>query len=98
MDLEISSSAITWFKDEIGVKEGEKVRFYPKFYGSSPMQEGYSLGFSKDDEPIQIHVSKEVDGILFYVEEDDIWFFNDHDLHVEYHEETDELEYKYPKH
>ncbi|WP_449537530.1 HesB/YadR/YfhF family protein [Ferdinandcohnia sp. Marseille-Q9671] len=97
MKITITESALKWFKEDISVKNGDTVRFYPKFYGSSPMHEQYSLGFSKDDDPIQIHTSEKIDDIVFYVEEDDTWFFNGHNLLVDYHEDTDELEYQYPE-
>ena len=38
-----------------------------------------------------------MDGIIFYVEESDLWYFNGHDLHVDYDEKKDELEFKYNK-
>lgn len=96
MELKISNQAVNWFKDEIGVKEDEKIRFYAQFYGSSPVQEGYSLAFSKDN-PINKVVSTELDGIEFFVEESDLWFFDGHDVHVEYDEQEDVLDYKYIK-
>jgi uncharacterized protein YneR len=97
MKLTISDSALKWFQNNIGVQKGGNVRFYAKIYGSSPVQQGYSLGFSKDEDPIHIAFKYEAEGILFYVEESDIWYFNEHDLHVDYHEKEDELEYQYIK-
>jgi uncharacterized protein YneR len=96
MKIEISQQALKWFKDELEVKKGDYVRFFAKIYGNSPVQQGYSLGFSKDD-PIDIGVSTESDGINFFVEESDLWFFDEHDLHVVYNEKIDEIEYKYIK-
>jgi uncharacterized protein YneR len=93
----ISNLALKWFKDEMGITAGDKIRFYAKFYGSSPMQQGYSLGFSKGDDPIDMAVSNEMDGILFFIEDSDVWYFDGHDLHVDYNEKQDELEYKYIK-
>lgn len=97
MEMTISDAALKWFKEDISVKNGDTVRFYPMFYGTSAVQEKYSLGFSTHDEPIQIHTSQKVGDIEFYVEEDDIWFFNGHNLIVDYNPNKDELEYQYPK-
>ncbi|RFB14996.1 HesB/YadR/YfhF family protein [Bacillus sp. HNG] len=97
MEMTISDAALKWFKEDISVKKGDSVRFYPMFYGTSPVQEKYSLAFSTHDEPIQIHTSQSVDEVMFYVEEDDIWFFNGHNLIVDYNPDKDELEYQYPK-
>jgi uncharacterized protein YneR len=97
MDIVISKSALQWFKEEVELKTGDKVKFYPKVYGNSPVQEGFSLGFTVDNEPIDMITKFESEGILFYIEERDLWFFNDHDLQVSYNEEKDEVEYSYTK-
>jgi uncharacterized protein YneR len=97
MDIVISKSALQWFKEEVELKIGDKVKFYPKVYGNSPVQEGFSLGFTVDNEPIDMITKFESEGILFYIEERDLWFFNDHDLQVSYNEEKDEVEYSYTK-
>jgi uncharacterized protein YneR len=97
VEIMISKKAVDWFKDEIGVKQGEQIRFYIQFYGSSPIQEGYSLTFSRDN-AIDKAASTEVDGIVFYVEESDLWFFDGHNLYVDFNENGDELEFRYIKH
>ncbi len=98
MDIVISKSALQWFKNEVELKAGDKVKFYPKVYGNSPVQEGFSLGFTVDNEPIDIITKFEAEGMWFYIEERDLWFFNGHDLHVGYNEEIDEVEYSYTNH
>ncbi|NRD79474.1 HesB/YadR/YfhF family protein [Bacillus sp. BRMEA1] len=96
MKIVISDQAQKWFKEEFGLKQGDKMKFYVQLYGSSPIQKGYSLGFSKD-EPINTYIGTENDGILFFVEESDLWFFDGHDLLVNYDEKKDELVYQYVK-
>lgn len=96
MNITISKEAIHWFKEEIGLEQGDYLKFFAKIYGSSPVQESYALGFAKED-PIDIAASTEVDGIIFFVEATDLWFFNGHDLHVEYNEKIDEIEFTYSK-
>ena len=97
MEIVISASALKWFKDEVELKEGDMVKFFPKVYGNSPVQEGFSLGFTVDNTPIDVIVKVEVEGLLFYIEERDLWFFNGHNLHVDYNEKTEEVEYSYTK-
>jgi len=97
MEIVVSNSAINWFKDEVDLKNGDKVKFYAKIYGSSPVQENFSLGFTVDNDPIDMMVKTETEGLTFYVEGTDLWFFNGHDLHVDYNEKKDELEYSYRK-
>lgn len=96
MEIVISEAAIEWFKSGMGLSKGDQLRFYAKIYGSSPVQKGYTLGFSKE-EPINIVASTEIDGIIFFVEETDLWYFDGHDLHVDYHKKEDDLEFKYVK-
>ncbi|ALC91274.1 HesB/YadR/YfhF family protein [Bacillus sp. FJAT-18017] len=96
MKINISKEALQWFKEEVGVEAGSNVKFFAKIYGSSPVQENFALGFSVE-EPLDAAVSTEVDGIQFYVDETDLWFFNGHDLYVEYNESYDEVEFKYIK-
>lgn len=96
MKIIISQQAFRWFQDEFGVKKGDSVKFYAQFYGSSPVQPTYSLGFAKEY-PINITASTELEGIIFFVEETDLWYFDGHDLHVEYNEQKDELEFDYIK-
>lgn len=96
MQIKVTEQAVKWFIDEVGVESGEQIRFYPQIYGSSPINESFALAFSKDT-PISQAVSTEIKGILFYVEETDLWFFDGHDLIVEYDEQKDSVEYKYMK-
>lgn len=97
MKIHITSDALKWFKEEIDVHEGDMIKFYSKIYGNSPVQPGYSLAFTRDNTPLNIAVSEEIDGIIFYVEETDVWFFDGHDLHVDYDPKVDEIIYTYSK-
>nr|WP_295971309.1 HesB/YadR/YfhF family protein [uncultured Bacillus sp.] len=96
MKIIIRERAMKWFKEEMELKKGDYVRFYTQFYGSSPVQETYSLGFTKD-EPIDLAVSVVMEGITFFIEESDLWYFDRHDLQVDYNEKNDEIEYQYLK-
>ena len=95
MKIGISNDALKWFKDEVELKAGDQVRFYVKIYGNSPVQEGFSLAFTVDNQPIDIAVKTEIDGLTFFIEGSDLWFFNGHDLNVDYNNEMDELEFSY---
>jgi len=95
MKIEISGRALQWFKEEVGLDDGSKVRFYTKIYGTSPVQEGYALAFTIDYDSRDAAVHSVLDGITFFIGESDVWFFNGHDLFVEYNEKSDEVEFKY---
>jgi len=95
MNIYVSDRALQWFKEEVQVDKGDMIKFYTKIYGTSPVQQGYSLAFTRDNSPVDMAVKLEKDGIIFYVEETDIWFFNGHDLYVDYNEKYDEVTYDY---
>lgn len=96
MNIILSKDALRWFYNEMEVKEGDYIRFYARYGGSSPFHEGFSLGMNRE-EPHDIGAEVIVEGIHFYIEKDDIWFFYEHDLHVKVNEQLDELHYEYVK-
>ena len=96
MNIHISEEALTWFKDEMLVEEGEQVRFYVRYGGSSPLHDGFSLGVNKD-EPVDPGERIEIDKREFFIEEGDLWFFDGHDLFVEFDEKLQEPSYEYKK-
>ncbi|WP_203362508.1 HesB/YadR/YfhF family protein [Bacillus sp. REN10] len=96
MNIIIHSEALSWFKQEVDVQSGEFIRFFVRYGGSSPLHDSFSLGLTKE-EPIEIGAKKEYDGIVFFVEQKDLWFFDGHDLHVHYNQKLDEPEYTYVK-
>ena len=96
MNIIITDAAMKWFLDEMEVEQGDTIRFYARYGGSSPFHEGFSLGMNRE-EPHDIAVEAIRDGIHFYIEKNDEWFFNAHDLHVSVHPQLDELFYEYKK-
>ncbi|MDR7078294.1 uncharacterized protein YneR [Neobacillus niacini] len=95
MNIQISSEAAAWYKRELNLKTGDFVRFYVRYGGCSTVQSGFSLGLSSE-EPVDMGVSATEDGITYYIEEKDLWYFDDHDLIIDYLAKYDEpiLEYK----
>lgn len=53
MKIHITDEAVNWFKRELELDDGESVRFFAKYGGSTPIQHGFSLGVQKDipDDP-----------------------------------------------
>jgi uncharacterized protein YneR len=96
MKIHITNEAAAWYKKELGLSKGDYVRFFARYGGCSTVQSGFSLGISTD-EPIDIGTKSEVDGINFYIEEKDLWFFDDHDLTIEYKETYEEPVFQYNK-
>ncbi|MET3574858.1 uncharacterized protein YneR [Bhargavaea ullalensis] len=95
MKIKISDGALAWFKDEMDVSAGDHIRFRVR-YGGAGLQPGFSIGLSPDD-PDSPAASEERDGVTFFVEKDDEWYFDGHDLIVDYDENLDEPDYRYEK-
>ncbi|GIN92729.1 hypothetical protein J6TS1_20300 [Siminovitchia terrae] len=96
MQIKISNHAVEWFKDEMFLTTGDTVRFFVRYGGSSPLHEGFSLGMNKE-EPMDPGVEYQKDGITFFIEERDLWYFKDHDLVVDVDENKDGPVYSYEK-
>ncbi|MEO4055113.1 HesB/YadR/YfhF family protein [Solibacillus sp. CAU 1738] len=96
MNIVITDAAMNWFIEEMEVEQGDYIRFYARYGGTSPFHEGFSLGMNRE-QPHEIGVETEKNDIHFYIEKSDEWFFNDHDLHVAVNQQTDELLYEYKK-
>ncbi len=97
MKIVISREVLKWFKEEMGLKKGDYVKFHARYGGESPFHQGFSLGISNHEPHTKISASTEKEGIVFYVLEEDLWFFDGHDLKVDINEKSGELEFKYMK-
>ncbi|WP_315305974.1 iron-sulfur cluster biosynthesis protein [Enterococcus devriesei] len=94
MKLTITSKAQTWFKQELELVEGQGIKFYGKVYGKTQVHDGFSVGMAVDT-PESPLIEENVNGMLFFVEEADEWFFKGYDLVVDYDEELDEPKYEF---
>jgi uncharacterized protein YneR len=68
--------------------------FFARYGGSSTIQDSFSMGFTKE-EPDNIGLSTEVNGITFYIVEDEIWYLDGKDMLVDYRKDRDEIVYLY---
>ncbi|MDN4607596.1 HesB/YadR/YfhF family protein [Sporosarcina highlanderae] len=96
MKIAISDDAINWFRNEMEAKSGEYIKFFARYGGSSPLHDGFSLGVTKEH-PDESVVETIIEGIHFYIERRDYWFFDEHDLHVNVDSKINELVYSYKK-
>ncbi|QUG41828.1 HesB/YadR/YfhF family protein [Psychrobacillus sp. INOP01] len=96
MKILISSDAMNWFHEEMEAVKGDTIRFFARYGGSSPIHEGFSLGVTKDT-PFEPTVTYKEEDILFFIEERDEWYFDGHDLYVDFDSTRDELSYAYKK-
>ncbi len=94
MDFTITKPAVQWFINELDLSEGDHVRFFARVGGCSTVQSGYSLGISKEN-PFEPAKTFESYGVTFFIEDKDLWYFNDHDLKIKYSRKYDEISYEY---
>lgn len=94
MNIIITEQAITWFKEEMDLETGSHIRFFPRYGGSNPFHEGYSIGMNTDF-PINAAEKQQHSGVNFFIEKDDLWFFDGHDFKVDVNTELDELSFDY---
>lgn len=89
MHIHISNDAIAWYEEQLNLQKGDHVRFFARYGGTSTHQAGFSLGIEKE-KPISIGASFQKNGVQYFVEENDLWYFNDHDLNIQLNDEQDE--------
>jgi len=94
MEIMITKAALEWYKREMELSTGDFVRFYARYGGDSTIQAGFSLGMTME-KPKDPTIRVVSDGITFYVEREDEWYFDHHNLTVSYNDHHDEIEFQY---
>ncbi|WP_165003263.1 MULTISPECIES: iron-sulfur cluster biosynthesis protein [unclassified Enterococcus] len=96
MELTVTEAAQKWFKTEVDPPEHYGIRFFGKVYGKTEVHDGFSIGMSVEQ---MEHPVKEtmIDGMQFFIEEADEWFFKGYDLLVDYDPVLDEPVYHFNK-
>ncbi|GGB69277.1 HesB/YadR/YfhF family protein [Fictibacillus barbaricus] len=96
MKLEVTDNALNWFNDEMDAEKGDTFRFFVRYGGNSPVQSGFSLGVTKETAQ-DVATSLDKDGITFFIENKDLWFFDQHDLKVDIDQGDGTLSFYYSK-
>ncbi|WP_461214736.1 HesB/YadR/YfhF family protein [Lacticaseibacillus sp. GG6-2] len=95
MAISVDDEASAWFRRELDLPQGAGIRFFGKVYGQTNVHDGFSVGMSRDD-AIEAPVTKTVkDGVTYYVDSNDAWFFDNLDLDVGYDAAKDEPTYTF---
>lgn len=94
MNMVISQAAAAWFKRELDLKNGDYIRLFPRYSSGGGLHPGFSLGIATEA-PGRPAIHVEQDGIVFYMEDQDLWYMEGHNLRIEYVEAEDDIEYKY---
>ncbi|MGO4547862.1 HesB/YadR/YfhF family protein [Paenibacillus sp. 2TAB23] len=90
MKLEVEDAAGGFYKQAMGLVNGEAIRIYVRLGGCGSVHPGLSLGVTKD-EPIQIGLQTVVDGITYYMEQDNLWYLDNKSLRISYDEQHEEI-------
>ncbi|ABS22503.1 HesB/YadR/YfhF family protein [Bacillus cytotoxicus] len=96
MNLSVTKEAATWYKEELNLQSGDTIRFFVQYGGCSTVQKGLSLGIRKD-EPAQPAVEIQEEGITFFIESDDEWYFDGHNLSVTFNKDDAFPQFHYEK-
>ncbi|WP_240468687.1 HesB/YadR/YfhF family protein [Gracilibacillus sp. YIM 98692] len=90
--MSITKPAAKWFIKELELKENDSLRFLARYGGFGGVHKGFSLAIEKT-EPQDPGAGIEEEGIYFFVEESDMWYFDQKDFHIKYSRKLDEIEY-----
>ena len=89
MRILVDEAAMRWYKEEMDLNGGDCLRVFVRLGGCGSVHSGFSLGIMKDN-PSKPAISQESGGILFYMEEDNIWYLENNDLYIYYDEPRNE--------
>lgn len=95
MHIEITKPAMAWFKEEFA--QGEEltpIRLFGRYGGCGNLQSGFSMGISQT-EPVNPKAIQEEEGFCFFIEEQDMWYFNHHSVKIKYSRKNEEIEFEY---
>lgn len=94
MKIEISEEAAEWYKKELQLSDGNFLRFFPRYGGVGGNIPGFSIGINTN-KPIDLQTKTVFQGITFYIEKEDEWYFEDKNLIIEYDATLKEPRFSY---
>lgn len=90
MKLIVEQPAASWYKSQMELQQGDHVRIYVRLGGCGSVHPGLSLGVMKD-QPREIGLMEEVEGVNFYIEQDNLWYLEEKELTVSFDAPTEEI-------
>ncbi len=94
MEIKITEAATNWYEQELDVETGDALRFFFCFGGVGGRIPGFSLGINTE-QPNVIHSSISFNGITYFIEEMDAWYFDGYDLMIDLDEQLQEPQFTY---
>jgi uncharacterized protein YneR len=94
MFISVDEKAVSWFKNEFETIKEVSIRMFPRYAGFGEQHKGYTLAFSAET-PENAGLSQEINGITFFVEGSDTWFFEDTETYLTVDDVLHELQIKF---
>lgn len=91
MRLQVEERAASWYKEEMALSDGDYLRLFVRLGGCGSVLPGLSLGIMRD-EPREPGVQTQVQGVTFYMEQDQLWYLDNRDLHISFDTSTEEIQ------
>jgi uncharacterized protein YneR len=85
VELIVTSSALTCFKDEWGFSDGENIRVFVRLVSGGEVP--FAFGITRDT-PLEAALSTSSQQLTFYMEHKDIWFLEGRNLHIDCEDES----------
>ncbi|WP_112182379.1 MULTISPECIES: HesB/YadR/YfhF family protein [Paraliobacillus] len=93
MEISITQPAVKWFINEMELETGDTIRFFARYGGHGGIHKGFSLGISTNAEANNPIMQIEEQGITFFVEKSDAWYFDNMNFHIKYSRKLDEVDF-----
>ncbi|WP_261676825.1 HesB/YadR/YfhF family protein [Staphylococcus equorum] len=95
MEIELSNNAVSWFKEELELPEGDKVlQFFVRYGGEFQLKQVFSPAFSVDKkDEVEIGYENNYEGLDVVIAEKDLWYFKDDNLFIDINDSVDEISY-----
>ncbi|MCR8846436.1 HesB/YadR/YfhF family protein [Paenibacillus sp. SC116] len=90
MNLVVETMAARWYKEQMELVDGDNLRIFVKMGGCGSVCPGLSLGITKD-EPKSPGLTHTIEGIHFYMEEDNLWYLDSKNLTISFDEKLEEI-------
>lgn len=94
MELQLQKEAAEWYKDELELNDDDSLRFFVRYGGVGGLKPGFSLGV-RPDEPAEPIAETKEEGVHFFIEKDDAWYFDEHSVKVIYDSNKEEPDFEY---
>lgn len=94
MELTVTEKAQAWFENELELSKGDSLRIFGKYGGATNVHVGMSTGIEITG-PNKPMIEKELNGITYFIEQTDEWFFGNYHLNVDIDDKLKEPTYTY---